>query len=396
MAPFTIRHATLVLPDRLVADGAVRIEAGMLGDTIAWLGPSTEAPKSAADVDATGLLLAPGYIDLQLNGAFGHDFTADPDSIWAVAESLTRYGVTAFLPTIITAPPGAIPAAQAALAHGAPPTLGPHARPLGLHLEGPFLNPARRGAHPPEHLRLPDLTLAAGWSPQSGVRQVTLAPELPGALDLARRLVDRGVVVSMGHSAATHAEALAGLDAGITYGTHLFNAMAPFDHREPGIAGALLSDERVVTGLIADGVHVHPGALRVAWRAKGSGGFNLVTDAMAGLGLDEGAFKLGERDVTVRDGTARLADGTLAGSVLSLDQAVRNLVAFTGCGVPDAIQTVTDVPARVLGLAGPHGRLAPGAPADLVLLTPDLNVAATWVGGRLAYQADGMVVNGLA
>jgi len=386
-----IRNALLVLADGLLS-GGLRIDGAAITD----VGPALVEDQAAHIIDAGGLLLAPGFVDLQLNGAFGYDFTADPDTMWAVAERLPRYGVTDFLPTIITAPPGAIPAAQAALARGAPSSLGPHARPLGLHLEGPFLNPAKRGAHPAEHLRLPAAEVAADWSRDSGVRLVTLAPELPGALDLTRQLVQRGVVVSMGHSAATYAEAEAGLDAGITYGTHLFNAMAPFQHREPGIAGTLLSDERAVAGLIVDGVHVHPGAIGVAWRAKGPGGLNLVTDAMAGLGLSEGTFRLGERDVTVQDGTVRLLDGTLAGSVLSLDHAVRNLIAMTGCGVPEAIQTVTEVPARLLGMTGRLGRLEPGAPADLVWLTPELNVAATWVGGCLTYQAEGMVFDGSA
>jgi N-acetylglucosamine-6-phosphate deacetylase len=382
MGSLVIRNATLVMPDGLQSRSAVRIEDGL----IAWVGPAALAEPADTEFDAQGRLLAPGYIDLQLNGAFGHDFTANPETIWTVAEKLPRYGVTSFLPTIITGPQGVIERAQAVLARGAPAGIGPHARPLGLHLEGPFLNPAKRGAHPPEHLRLPDLERAANWSPETGVRLVTLAPELPGALELTRQLVARGVVVSMGHSAATFAEATAGFEAGITYATHLFNAMRSFDHREPGIVGALLGDGHIVAGIIADGVHVHEAAVRAAWRALWPHSFNLVSDAMAGLGMGEGVFELSGRAVTVRDGAARLADGTLAGSVLSMDIAVRNLVEMTGCKAFEAIEAATYTPARMfMGLSRDFGGFMVGAPADLVFLTHDLEVMGTWVGGESAY-----------
>ncbi len=394
MPAFIIRNATLVLPEGLVPNGAVRVA----GEALTWIGGASEleSESGATEVDAAGLYLAPGLIDLQLNGAFGLDFTVDPAALWRVALELPRYGVTAFLPTIITAPPGAIPAAQAALAAGPATGRASGARPLGLHLEGPFLNPLRRGAHPLEHLRRPNLGEARDWSPATGVRLVTLAPELPGALPLIETLAARGVVVALGHSDATYAEALAGLAAGGTYGTHLFNAMSPFNHRAPGVAGALLADARAVVGLIVDEVHVHPAAVAVAWHAKGPGRVCLVSDAMAGLGLGDGGYQLGERTVHVAHGTARLADGTLAGSLLSLDQAVRNLAAITGCGPHAALGAASAVPAAVLGLSEQYGRLAAGAAADLVLLTPDLQVAATWVGGRLAYQSERMPHDGLA
>ena len=253
---------------------------------------------------------------------------------------------------------------------------------MGLHLEGPFLNPARRGAHNPAHLRAPDLQTITGWSVEQYVRLVTLAPELPGALDVIRALVGRGVVVSAGHSLATHAEALAGFEAGITCGTHLFNAMPPLEHRAPGLAGALLADERATVGLIPDGLHLHPSVVALAWQAKGARRVNLVTDAMAALGMPPGRYPLGDWEVTVDDTSARLADGRLAGSLLSLDQAVRNFIAFTGCSLSDALATVTTVPAHLLGLAD-RGQIAPGFIADLTLLTPDVHVAGTIVGGQI-------------
>jgi N-acetylglucosamine-6-phosphate deacetylase len=379
-----IRDAKLLTPGTPGSQVAVLVEAGR----IAAVAPAQELPPpaDARIIEAGGLLLAPGFIDLQLNGGFGRDFTAEPESIWQVAERLPQYGVTSFLPTIITAPPEAAARAQAVLAAG-PPAGFSGAWPLGLHLEGPFLNPAKRGAHNPAHLRAPDLAAIADWSPGSGVRLVTLAPELPGALEVIRTLWHRGVVVSAGHSLANAAEARRGFEAGIRYGTHLFNAMPPLDHRTPGLAGALLTEPSITAGIIADGVHVHPDMLRLAWLAKGPARLNLVTDAMAALGMPPGSYRLGDLDVSVDATTARLADGRLAGSVLSLDRALRVLVEAAGCSPAQAVATVTSTPAEVLGEAGAHGRVAPGCAADLVLLTPDLQVRATIAAGEVVFSA---------
>jgi N-acetylglucosamine-6-phosphate deacetylase len=357
-------------------------------------------PPAAQAIDATGLLLVPGFIDLQVNGAFGHDFTADPAAIWVVAAGLPRYGVTAFLPTIMTAPLPTIAAAAQVLAHGPPtpqqsriqypipniqyPTSS--ATPLGLHLEGPFLNPAKKGAHNPAYLRLPGLEAIVDWSPQRGIRLVTLAPELPGALEVVTALAARGVVVGAGHSLATHAQARAGFAAGITYGTHLFNAMPPLQHREPGLVAALLHEPRVKVGLIPDGIHVHPLVVSLTWRMTGPGRLTLVSDAVAALGMPPGRYHLAGLDVVVDETTSRLDDGTLAGSILPLDAALRNLIAFTGCSLADALPALTTTPAALLGLSAQRGRIAPGLAADLVLLTPDLHVIMTVVGGRVAYS----------
>ena len=212
----------------------------------------------------------PGLIDLQVNGAAGHDTTEEPGSIWAVGEAIAATGVTAFLPTVITAPAGRIEDALAVLEEG--PPAGYRATPLGLHLEGPFLSPDRYGAHDPAFLRWPDPALAAGWSRAAGVAIVTLAPDLPGSLELIRALSAKGVVVSLGHSSATLEEAQAGIAAGARYATHLFNAMPPMAHREPGIAAAVLADSRVTVGTIPDTIHVHPAMLDIAWRIAGPTG----------------------------------------------------------------------------------------------------------------------------
>jgi len=378
-----IHGATLYTPDRIIEGAAVLVQDGRIVavDAVAAL----PCPPGADAIDATGLLLAPGFIEMQFNGGFGDDFTDDPTTIWRAAGLLPRYGVTAFLPTIITSPPEKVALGQQVVTAGRPAGFC-GAEPLGLHVEGPFLNPQKKGAHNPAHLRPPTLEAAAGWSPESGVRLVSLAPELPGALPVIRALAARGVAVSAAHSIATYEEALAAFDAGVRYGTHLFNAMPALGHRDPGLAGALLADDRITVGMIVDGIHVHRAMVRLVWQALGPQRLNLVTDAMAALGMPPGVHRLADYEVTVDGTSARLADGTLAGSILSLDQAVRNLIAFTGCTVGDALATVTTTPARALGLDRERGRVAPGAVADLVLLTPDLHVWMTLVRGEVAYR----------
>ncbi len=373
--------AALFTPEEKIDDAAMLIE----GERITALGRAAElpCPPGAQRLNSDSLLLAPGYIDLQLNGAFGLDFTDNPAAIWEVAARLPEFGVTAFLPTLITAPAEKVSAAQAVLRAG-PPAGFRGAVPLGLHLEGPFLNPQKRGAHNPAHLRPPALNAIAAWSPENHVRLVTLAPELPGALDVIRALHSRGVIVSAGHSMATFSEAQAGFEAGLTYGTHLFNAMPPLEHRAPGLAGALLTEARPTVGLIPDGIHAHPAMVALAWHCLGAR-LNIVTDAMAALGMPPGVYRLGDFDVTVDATSARLRDGRLAGSILGMDEAVRRFIAFTGCAIGEAIAAVTSVPAQLLGLSD-RGRLTPGALADLVLLTPDLRIAATVINGQMAHH----------
>ena len=381
-----IRHATVITPTETIEDGALLTD----GARVAAVGPTGEipAPADAQVVEAAGAFLTPGFIDLQINGAFGFDFTDDPSSIWPVAARLPRYGVTAFLPTIISSPLATVAEAQQIVSR-APEDWRPGAIPLGLHVEGPFLNPQKKGAHNPAYLLPPDPDAIAGWSPATGVHLVTLAPELPGALELISALRERGVAVSAGHSNATYAEAQAGFDAGIRYGTHLFNAMPALHHREPGLVGALLADPRPAVGFIPDGVHTHPAILHLVWQILGGARLSLVTDAMAALGMPPGQHLLGDFEVVVDESSARLTDGTLAGSILSLDAALRNLIAFTGCSLAEALPALTTTPAGLLGLSDRRGRLAAGHVADLVLLSPDLQVVTTVVEGEIAYQAAG-------
>jgi N-acetylglucosamine-6-phosphate deacetylase len=325
--------------------------------------------------DASGLTLAPGFIELQINGGCGHDLTAEPQAIWTVGEALPQHGVTSFLPTIVSSPHAVVEEAQSVLAAGPPPDYR-GARPLGLHLEGPFIS--RPGAHRAEHLRPP--TLHSGWSPRNGVRMVTVAPELEGALDLIGELSTAGVVVAAGHSDATFEQGRAAIDAGVRYATHLFNAMPPLDRRAAGLATALLLDARVTVGLIADGVHLDPAIVDLAWRVAGAERVSLVTDAGAAFGAGPGHYRLGDAEVIVDEAAARLADGTLAGSTLTLPRAVANLIEFTGCDLAEALATVTATPARLLGLDD--------RPGDVVLLDERLAVVATFVDGKPVHVSE--------
>jgi N-acetylglucosamine-6-phosphate deacetylase len=348
-----------------------------------------------ADYVADGWI-APGLIDLQINGAFGFDFTTESKSVAEVAARLPATGVTAFLPTLVSSPFDDYPRRLRDLESAAQDAGG--AQILGVHLEGPYLNPKRAGAHNPNYLRAPrvsELETWAGAPPTSAnrskdvggsplVRVTTLAPELLGARDAIHWLSARSIVVSAGHSDATHAQALAGFEAGITWGTHLFNAMSPFTHREPGLVGALLSSD-IPCGLIVDGVHVHPAAVKAAYRAKGARGITLITDAMAAMGMGAGRFKLGDRDVVVDATSARLDDGTLAGSILQMDAAIRNIIDYTGCSLADALTMASATPARVLGLEQ-KGRIALEGDADLVILDKSLHIEMTIARGEIVYR----------
>jgi len=372
-----IRCSTLFTPGRQIADGAILID----GHKILALGTadSLRPPPGAQILDAHGLTAAPGFVDWQLNGGFGLDFTENPYSIWNAAEHLPEHGVTAFLPTIITAPFEIYSTAQLVLRQGAP-TGWRGAQPLGLHFEGPFLNIEKKGAHNPLYLQAPSLEKTGDWSRKNGVLLTTLAPELPGAHELICVLRQKGIIVSAGHSMATFEQAQQGFAAGVTCATHLFNAMPAFDHRAPGLPAALLQNPGVMVGLIPDGIHVHPAMIALARKLKGERNITIVTDAMGALGMPPGEYGLGDYRVFVDQTSARLVNGTLAGSILRMDQAVRNLMSFTGCSLAQAVEAATENVARMLGMRG-KGVLRPGADADLVLLDEQANVMATFVRG---------------
>ena len=325
-------------------------------------------------------LAVPGLVDLQVNGFGGVDFLAtDIDGYRRAGEALAAHGVTAYQPTLITAPPDDTVAALDVLSAAAGDAGPGSPRILGAHLEGPFLARERAGAHPVEHLRPPDAAVLERFLGAGPVTQVTLAPELDGAAALVRRLAGAGVLVSCGHSGADAAQAHATFDAGARTVTHLFNAMGGLTARRPGLAGVALGRRDVTIQLIADRVHLADDTVRLAWAAAADRTV-VVSDAIAAAGLGDGTYRLGSAEVTVRGAEARRADGVLAGSVTGLDAAVRNLVEL---GVPlvDALAAATARPARLIGRPD-LGTLAPAATADVAVLDDDLTVRAALVGGR--------------
>lgn len=377
-----IHNGTVITPYQRIAPCIILLDGKKIS-AVNELGKAP-IPKDVEVLDASDLFIVPGFIDLQINGGFGFDFTKNPTSIWEVASRLPRYGVTSFLPTIITSPLTTVGAAQEVFLQG-PPKGFSGSMPLGLHLEGPFLSPAKKGAHNPIFLRSPEMDLIVDWTKEKGVRLVTLAPELPGALELIRRLLDCNVVVSVGHSMASYEEAQAGFVIGTKYGTHIFNAMPPLDHRNPGLVGALLENKQLVIGAIVDKIHVHSAVISMLWEVLGEQRLSLVTDAMGALGMPPGDYNIGDLKVIVNEDSARLQDGTLAGSILSSDQALRNLISITGCSLDQAVQTLTSVPAKLLGEQ--IGQIVPGFNADLTLLDKNINVKATIVGGEVVYKS---------
>jgi N-acetylglucosamine-6-phosphate deacetylase len=371
-----------LLVDGNLVHGAVVIERGRIVDVRIGdarnVGP-LPAPRLDADI------VSPGLVDLQVNGGFGLEVGGDEAALRALAARLPSTGVTTFLPTVVSG--GAADYRAVAAAFTAARGAG-GARMPGLHLEGPLLAPVRAGAHRVEAIAAAGATFDDVLDDLIGagvVRLVTLAPERPGALAFINRLRQAGVVVSLGHTDATFEQAVAGIDAGATLATHLFNAMSPLHHRRPGMVGAALADDRLTVMLIADAVHAHPAALNVAFRSKGPERVVLVTDAMAAAGAAPGRYALAGVEVISDGQSARLADGTLAGSTLTLDRAVRMMAGLAGARLEDALAMASTVPAAAIGLAD-TGRVAVGQVADLALWSSSVEVTATIVGGEVVYR----------
>jgi len=342
------------------------------------------SPSPDAIGGPTNLIL-PGLLDIQVNGAFGDDFADPAADMPRICRDLTRFGVTGFVPTIVTSPRAAYAPALANLHRTA--TAG-EARVLGVHIEGPFISPKQPGTHDPAQLRLPDIREAEEWLNSGDVAYLTLAPELPGALPLIEFLVRYGVRVSMGHTDATWGEAAAAADAGAGQATHLFNPMRPLRHRDPGVAGFVLASS-IRAGFIGDGNHIAFETIRMIARAKAPDELYLVTDALAGLGMPSGRYFLAGREY-ISDGTCgRQPDGTLSGSLLPLNRALGNLVQKCGLEPSLAVRLATLNPARALGLDGTLGRVEIGRSADLALVDEDWDVLATVAGGTVAFERQG-------
>jgi len=371
----------------LTAQGFVEGVAVVIdGRDIVSLLPEADLPAQPRRHDLQGAWLVPGFIDAQVNGGGGVLFNNAPtvDAIRRIGEAHRQFGTTGFMPTLISDDLAvmreAVAATRQAIAEGVPGV-------LGIHLEGPYLAPARKGTHDAGKFRVPDAReIELASSLDNGVTLITLAPErVPD--ESIRALVARGAIVAAGHTAGSYEEIRTGLAAGIRGFTHLYNAMSPLQGREPGAVGAALEDPHSWVGIIADGHHVHPGSLRVALAAKPQGKVFLVTDAMPPVGSDDPSYALYGEIITVQDGVVRNAAGSLAGSALDMATAVRNAVDLLGLPLAEAARMASTYPADFLGLSASHGRIAAGYRADLVALDAQLRVTTTWIDGEPAVHA---------
>jgi N-acetylglucosamine-6-phosphate deacetylase len=383
----------VVLPDRVLSEGTIIIDAGR----IAVIEPAAVDITRATTIDASDCYVVPGFIDVHVHGVEGHDTLDGNDAVTQIASRLPRYGVTAFCPTTVACPPGELRMFLNQVRDARVEAAPGRARVLAAHLESNFISPEYRGAQPATCLRAPAVLgddtsmdgdfsareiLAAIAASRPDVGIVTLAPEIPGGLDLVESLVAAGHRVSLGHSGADFDTAIAAIEAGARHATHLFNRMTPITHRAPGLAGAVLSREEVAAELICDAFHVHPAMCRLAIAAKGAQSVMAITDGTAASALPVGSVaRLGGRRIEARSEAAFLEDGTLAGSTLTMDRAFRTLVTRLGSSVVEAATMCSTTPARELGLTG-FGVIAVGAMADLVVLDRGFRVVRTFIGGE--------------
>ncbi|MCI3919378.1 N-acetylglucosamine-6-phosphate deacetylase [Paenibacillus sp. TRM 82003] len=407
-ATTTIR-GNVVTPEGVIEGGVVRVEYGVIVDVAGTggsgavscngsgsaatassrfgFGSGSSSSFSSADFELPdGSWIVPGFIDVHVHGGYGADFMdATPEAYRTITSYHGRHGTTSMLATTMTAPKPAIDAVLAAaagyIAEGSPEG----ARLLGVHLEGPFISPRWPGAQNPSHIVPPNEAWVEEWASRYPglIRLLTLAPEAEGAAAVIRALREAGIVAAAGHTDASYDRVVAAADEGLSHAVHTFNAMTGLHHREPGVVGAVLTDPRLAAEVIADGVHVHPAAVKLLTRTKTDGSLMLVTDAMSAAGLGDGDYSLGGLDVTVRDGVARLTQGgSLAGSTLTMIDAFRFMVRRIGLSVPEASRLASANAAARFGLADRFGAIRPGAAADLVLLSPELEHVATLRDGR--------------
>jgi len=407
--PVTAIYASRIFtPQEQLADSVILTENGRI--TAIGHRDEVKIPSGAIDYVAAGMTVVPGFVDVHIHGAGGHDvMEATPAALDCITSTVARYGTTSILATTVTASvdetcrslqgiaeyirahekreniePNVVPGVEPNndQQNPAPATPDLAAEILGIHLEGPFISKARRGVHPPDAIARPSVEILEKFRAASDglIRIITIAPEIPGALDLIRYAVTHGIVASIGHTDANFEQTQAAIQAGARHSVHFYNAMRPFSHRDPGVIGAILTEPDVTAEVIADGIHVAGPAIQVLLGTKGFDTVLLASDATAATGMPDGNFRLGNFEVIVKDGVCRNAEGKLAGSTLTLDRALRYIVAL---GVPliDAVRMATILPARRISLAGKKGILAVGADADLVVLTPDLRIVGAMTRG---------------
>jgi len=379
---------TVALRGRVVTDHEVWQEGTVLleGSRIAEV---SREPLEADEVHKYfDHLIAPGFVDLQVNGSFGVDVASEPGRVPELSRKLAATGTTSYLPTLISSPTSLYREALPMLAVLACEGVPDGAEILGVHLEGPFIDVDRKGAHLADYVVPADVGLLGELLELGPVRMLTLAPELEGATELAEMASRRGVAVSAGHSNATFELAYGAFEEEVAGVTHLFNAMSPLHHREPGLPGAAFAHPRVTCGIIADGRHVHPEVVALALRVLGPDRLYLVTDAIAAAGMGPGEYSLATRRIYLEEGAPILEDGTLAGSILAMNEALRNVLAFAGCSVAEAVRMAAATPARLIGEGGRKGCLASGYDADVTVLDSKLSVEAVYKGGTRIYPTD--------
>jgi len=388
-----LKARRIYTPDEVVLHGAALIEGGK----IVAVGPHVGAPGAAEIVDFGDRSIVPGFIDIQIIGSLGHDVMQGDagEAALGLAEVMPRFGVTAFLPTPVTAPVKELAERVASIRAAMQRQVG-GARILGIHVEGPFFNPRRAGAQPPGSIVEPTLADCEALlrAADGALKIISIAPEVPGALESIRFFSQRGVVCSAAHTDATLEEFRAGVEAGIRLATHLYSAMRPFLHRDPGIIAGVWTEERVAASIIADLLHAHPTALAVARKMKGPRNLILITDAVGAAGLPDGEYALAGQKVRLERGAMLLsgsrddlANAVLAGSVLTMDQAVRNLALMLGWPLNEVLRYAAANPARIIGFEGRKGVIAPRADADLAVLNEDLTVFAAMAGGEFVFRA---------
>jgi len=386
MHPIVIHAGRAFTPFEEIRDAVVVVQGGKIS-AVGRRG-KVDLPRGAREIDAGGKTVAPGFVDVHIHGAGGRDvMEGTREALEIVAANVAGRGTTSLVATTVTASEKETLASVAGIAHfilntSQYPSRELAAEILGIHFEGPFISPARRGVHPAKWIAPPSPQLLAQILAEArGTAQIlTLAPELPGALELIAEARRAGLVVSLGHTDATYEQAQAAIEAGASHAAHVFNAMRPFSHRETGVIGAVLTSPKVSAELIADGVHVDEAAMRMLVSLKTPERVILVSDGMSATGMPDGKYQLGMFEVKVSGGVARNAEGKLAGSTLTLDRALRNMVAL-GIPLAAALRMVTANPARQIGLGARKGVLAPGADADLVFLDDKLEVCGVMTRG---------------